>query len=85
MINWPDIKCKCEDDCLCPPQERALRAWAYEGYNIPMTEEQKEWCLKEIDSVEGFTREHYKQASDALVALGVLDAWTAYCRDKGLL
>lgn len=50
-----------------------------------MSEKQREWCLEEIDSVEGFRRADYAEAPDADLARGVLDAWLEYCRDKGMV
>jgi hypothetical protein len=47
--------------------------------------EQREWCLSEIDAVEGYSRWDYETASDSDVARATLGAWTDYCRDKGLL
>lgn len=66
----------------------ALRAWCNpkNGVEIPpMTPEQREWCLNEIDTVEGYERKHYEGSPDELVANGVLSAWVDYCRDKGLI
>jgi hypothetical protein len=66
--------------------ERALRGWMSAKSDMPnMTEDQRNWALDEIASVEGYSRSDYEDADDAMVARGVLDAWTDYCRDKGLL
>lgn len=73
------------DGCLCPDTERALRAYIAGRPMPPMTPEQREWCYREIERVEGFDRTGYVRATDANLAAGVLDAWTAYCHDKGLL
>ena len=51
----------------------------------PMTPEQREWCLKEIDSVEGYDRKDFKTADDQRLASGVIWAWTDYAKDKGML
>jgi len=69
--------------CVCPKAERALRAISRGDYEL--TDEAREWCLDQIASVEGYERSHYKDEADRHVARGVLDAWTDYCRDKGLL
>jgi hypothetical protein len=50
-----------------------------------MSPDQREACLIEIAAVEGHEREDYDGADDALLARGVLGAWTDYCRDKGLM
>lgn len=79
-----DCLCKVPGVCLCPPEERALRQWS-EGGGPPMTAEQREWCLCEIEAVEGYSREDCETNEDALLATTVLSAWTDFCRDKGLL
>jgi hypothetical protein len=50
-----------------------------------MTAEQRDWCLNEIASVEGYSRSDFEGECDGGLARGVLDAWRDYCRDKGLL
>jgi hypothetical protein len=69
--------------CVCTAAERACRAIARGDYEL--TEPAREWCLSEIAKVEGYDREDYAGDADRHVARGVLDAWTDYCRDKGLL
>lgn len=72
-----------EGGCACTHQERGLRAvMAGAG---PMTPEEREWCLAEIDRVEGHSRHTYQGTPDAEIARGVMDAWIDFCRDKGLL
>jgi hypothetical protein len=51
----------------------------------PMTIDQILWCLKEIDSVEGHSDDDHLKDTDAELARGVINAWTDYCRDKGLI
>lgn len=86
---WPDTACCMgtmhSDGCACGPEERALRGWIAGRSTQPMTAAQREYCFAEIERVEGYTRAEYEGADDALLARGVLDAWTDYCRDKGLL
>lgn len=87
---WPAIfRCFCMgsmDGCVCLPMERAMRAWKLkEGSMPPMTPEQREACLHEIGQVEGYSRADYESTDDATLAGGVIDAWTDYCRDKGLI
>lgn len=50
-----------------------------------MTPDQREWCLVEIESVEGFDRKQHEGSADADLAREVLAAWLEYCRDKGML
>jgi hypothetical protein len=69
--------------CVCPDAERALRAIARGDYEL--TDDAREWCLTEIDRVEGHSRVDHDGDADRHVANGVLSAWTDYCRDKGLL
>lgn len=79
----PNCLCGFGEQCYCPATEKALRTVAH--CDVPMNAEQREWCLKEIGRVEGYSRDDYVAASDNDLARGVLDAWTDYCRDKGLL
>jgi hypothetical protein len=65
--------------CACGDTEAHLRAGA------PLTDEQREWCLNEIASVEGYERDDHVNEDDAQLGRSVLNAWTDYCRDKGLL
>lgn len=84
------VPCTCEGEpnpsCLCAQAggaEKVLRyVMSVEGKLSPA---QREWCLSEIDGVEGFKRADYDGASDADVARGTIDAWLDYCRDKGIL
>jgi hypothetical protein len=50
-----------------------------------MNADQREFCLAEIGQVEGYTRADHAEDNDADLASAVLDAWTAYARDKGLI
>ena len=86
MPNLIPIGCQCGDvpECICGQTEKVLRAFA-SGILSTMTPDQREWCLKEIDSVEGYNRRDYERAYPADLARGVLSAWTDYARDKGLL
>lgn len=78
--------CMSGGSCVCSKDERVLRGYMRNLADIhPMTAKQREWCLDQIDGVEGYRREDYETVSDALLANGVLDAWMDYCRDKGLL
>ena len=87
-IVWPHVPCclgSSEHDvgCACGPQERVMRA-VVRG-DAQLTPEQREWCLGEITKVEGYDHADYLSDNDVSVARGVLNAWTDFCRDKGLL
>ena len=88
-LSWPDAGCCWPDypgGCACPPMERALRAWSRnDPFVAPMTAAQREHCLSEIASVEGYDAAEFEGSPDDDVARGVLNAWRDYCRDKGLL
>ena len=72
--------------CLCGPEEKVLRAYQDRLPSLPpMTNEQRKWCLDEIESIEGYDWLEYEGYSDHDLAHSVLRAWTDYCRDKGLL
>ncbi len=90
MPNCPVLTecCVCGnlDACLCGDSERALHKWAGRVKDMPsMTLEQREWCLREIGSVEGWSRDDHENDTDEHLANSVLSAWLDYCRDKGLL
>lgn len=76
--------CAMQDGCLCNAEERVLRL-CKAGKMQPLTPDQREECLREIGSVEGYDRKDYESLPDADVASGVLHAWADFCRDKGLL
>lgn len=85
--EFPTYPCACylgEDGCICQSEERALRHIAAGNTAEPMTAEQREWCKREIVSVEGYA-EKDAEGADADVARTVLHAWVDYCRDKGLM
>jgi hypothetical protein len=85
----PQVPCSCvfaetHLECVCGPTERALRFWSQEPGRVLMSEPQRQWCLREIDGVEGHNRLDYEGCSDAALAGAVLHAWRDYARDKGL-
>ena len=65
--------------------ERALRAWKGGQDMPPMTREQREACLDEINQVEGWRRSDHEHLSDQDLASDVLSAWIDCFRDNGLL
>jgi hypothetical protein len=72
--------------CCCGHTEKALRFWSAGSiFADHMTGEQREWCLNEINRVEGYNRKDYEDSPDTDLARGVLLSWQDYCRDKGLL
>ena len=72
--------------CLCSPTERVIRTIMGTGSPIrPLTPEEREACLDEIAHTEGYDRQTYAHVTDQDLARGVLHAWAAYARDKGLL
>lgn len=73
-----------ETHCVCGVSEKALRGWLNGRIQTPMTPEQREWCYKEIDAIEAHDRADYEKGTDSELAMGVLNAWMDYCRDKGL-
>lgn len=88
MPNLPDVPCKCFDEaddcgCVCGESERVLRHVM--RMQIKLTPEQRAWALCEIKQVEGYDLADYVGREDHEIAHGVLNAWTDYARDKGLL
>lgn len=87
-LAWPEAACCAPNypmGCICTAAERACRAWKRGHPLPPMTDDQRKWCLAQIASVEGYRAEDYENATDAFLAGGVLNAWTDYAYDKGLL
>lgn len=90
MPNLPSAPCACWDPqdqaeigCVCGDSERVLRHIV--RTHGKLSDDQREWCLREIDQVEGHSRADFKLCDDATIAAGVMSAWVDYARDKGLL
>lgn len=92
----PGVKCQCmvcAADCICPPNELALRAWSSISNIVTgqstagraMTPGEREWCFQEIDQVEGYCRANHANETDSQLARVVLNAWRDYARDKGMI
>ena len=78
----PEVGCVMCDDpdfCDCGAEEKLLRRGG------PFTPEQREWCLSEINAVEGHRREDHEADDDRELGRYVLLAWIDYCRDKGIM
>lgn len=90
-LNWPKVgKFCCVGDqfintCCCGTTERVLRAYVAGKVLLPMTGDQRTWCLNQIGQVEGHTVSEYAHDDDATLAKAVLDCWAEYARDKRLL
>lgn len=87
-LDWPETPCcikAAAGECICGKEERALRGFMAGRIKDPMTAEQREYCLSQIDQIEGYSRAEYASTSDPDLAHGVLSAWVDYCRDKGVL
>lgn len=74
-----------EPGCVCLDGERALRALTSGRDTIPLSSEERGELLDEIAQVEGFSRSDFEHVPDGELAGGVLDAWTSFARDKGLI
>lgn len=87
-LRWPDAGCCWPDypgGCVCLPAEKAIRAWKRGEITAPMNVDQREFCLAEIGRVEGYDRADHESDTDSDLASAVLNAWTDYARDKGLI
>lgn len=96
LFNALAVPCTCEgwsDEsgmCACANgrgeaagAEKVLRFVMSVDGNL--TPEQREFCLREIDKVEGHSRVDHEADSAPELAHATIDAWIDYCRDKGLL
>lgn len=91
-FNALAVPCTCEgwsDEsgmCLCAQPNGAEKVLRFvmnvDGH---LTPEQREYCLSEINQVEGHSRADHEKDSDTDLARATIDAWADYCRDKGLL
>lgn len=89
MFEGVEVGC-CSGDttaCVCGIEERVIRAYSEGRYAVPMTAEQREFCIWEADKCgEGmYSREELQGYSDQALASAVLDAWDAYCKSQGLI
>jgi hypothetical protein len=62
------------DACFCTAENRAIRAFAGGGM-LAMTAEQRQECLDELATIEGFSRPEDAAASDVALAQRVRRAW----------
>lgn len=76
--------CSVESACVCGAEERVLRAYTEGRYTIPMSPEQREWCLDAAEHAgEGaYPRDEASNFSDSELANWVLDAWNDYVRSN---
>lgn len=75
------------EGCVCGHNERVLRSYVDHRRTVPMTAEQREWCIEEADKCgEGmYSREQLEGYNDHDLAWTVIDAWHAYCQSQGLI
>jgi hypothetical protein len=90
LFNSLLVPCVCEglpdSHCTCAQAGGAEKVLRFViEVDGRLSDEQREWCFSEIDRVEGYSRKEFEGQSDAVIAHGVLNAWTDYCRDKGLM
>lgn len=72
-----------ERGCRCHAVERALRAWFQGRHREPMTEEQRDWCLAEIRSIDPVSAPHFVDEEDQRLAGAVLVAWVGWLEENG--
>ncbi len=86
-LAWPDVDCCTASrralGCVCGVTERVLRAYASLRCTVPMTADQRAWCIDQVRQVEGQSASNYDM--DEELARMVLAAWLDYARDKGAL
>lgn len=68
------------DDCVCSHTEATLRRYAAGETLRRMTPAERAWLLEQaVGFGEGsYTNESLAEASDAHIAIAVLDAWRSY-------
>ncbi|OHD28241.1 MAG: hypothetical protein A2Y38_25290 [Spirochaetes bacterium GWB1_59_5] len=77
----------CDHSDRCVNDEAVLRSYDRCGDTRPpaMNVHQREWCLQEINEVEGWNRDDYEAVPDQELARAVVQAWGDYARDKGVV
>jgi len=77
----------CDHSDSCVNDEAVLRSYDRCGDTRPpaMNVQQREWCLQEINAVEGWSRDDYEAVPDQELARAVVYAWGDYARDKGVI
>lgn len=82
MPSVPQVECCLGADrklfrlaCRCNGSERALRAWSTGRAPAPMTAEQRDWCVQELDGA-GYCGDAWSDVSDAEIAGALLSAWS---------
>ena len=75
-----------ESLCVCGYNEKVLRAYSEGRCKIPMTTEQREWCLDEAERAgEGsYPRSEGIGMDDAALAERVINAWHDYVQSNCL-
>lgn len=97
MPDYPIISCQCplrekdgkfvrrseDDGCTCINSERALIAWAYNDFYRQMTQEQRMWCMVQVDNaVDPMLKmplSRLASLSDKELAGAVLISWIDQC------
>ncbi len=73
-------------ECMCSPNEQVVRAYMDGDVTVPMSAEQRAWCVAEVRRASDATDqpETFDQHSDKELASATYWSWVDYCRDKGL-
>lgn len=75
-IDWPE--------CICTHDERVIRGYVRGEITLPMTEQQREYCISTADwAAEGhFNRKELSEMNDQELATALLDAWHMYAQSN---
>ncbi len=85
IFNGISVPCSCTTDgCRCGEEERILRYYISNGLSTPMTDIQRDWCVKEANwAGEGyFTEEELFLMDDVKLCRSVIEAWTMYANSQ---
>jgi hypothetical protein len=86
---FPSVTCDCdpEGNFVCGEEEHVLRLISSNKWpHGPMTEEQRQWCIREADSAgEGsWSEAELLKLNDQDLAHAVLQAWRDYIQSNCL-
>ena len=86
IVGCPCFGSEYAGACICGDIEKVMRAYGSPNFNpAPMTPEQRDWCFKELDDIEGHSRlDGGENPTDEMLSRCMLSAWQDYARDKGL-
>jgi hypothetical protein len=84
-LIFSEIKANCcmgNTYCICTHDERVVRGYVRGEITMPMTEQQREYCISTADwAGEGhYNRKELSEMNDKDLATALLNAWMLYAQ-----